>query len=462
MKLDAMQISKQVLLPLITACLATLVSAPTHAQAPSSAKRVVVLPLENGEVDCAQLFHSISGELHWVAGSMTAFTRVFGIQADGNQRLSAEQVDDLVHRFPQVFSYRPTPAAEPAIESSSSGGTRPPSPTRLAVDVSELSKMLANKKSALRKWLAGIQDQPLSTLDPVAGTWPDTAERPPRIVVLLAGFHSLATTAEAVGKQLHAQTNLPMSVFAYPNDAPIEESARLLNAALLRLHRTYPDSRVTLVTHSMGGLVARAALEAPAPVQAVASSARAAPMGVDQLIQVCPPNHGSALAQYGPLLEGAEQVFRIFHRSEGGRSRKLFAAIVDGFNEASTDLQPNSPFLTELNQRDRNPLVRYTILAGNDGPLRSRATQLMANVWNRIALSVDEPAEVDERIREILTCAELQQGQGDGVVSLQSAKLPGVVDVQVLSMHHLVWNELDSDAGKQMLQAISQRLGISL
>lgn len=436
---------------LSTVLIATAAMAPLcRAQTDASGAKVVHVAIENDSVDFGELFNVVSSEMHWVAGSITAFSRAFGVESKSGGRLSRAQLDDLTHRFPSVFSYR----------ADTTGGQS------LAVDVDALASLLSDKKSDLRKWLAGLQNQPLASLDKLGSTWDSTAPTPRRIIVVMAGLHGIESTSEAVAMELHQRTNLPTCVFSYPNDAPISESASLLVVKLQELHNEYPKSHVTLVTHSMGGLVSRAALEMKSLDSVAASTAQrsstAERTGVDQLIQVCPPNHGSALAEYGPLLEGAEQLYRIFNRNSERKSRKLFGTIIDGFNEAPGDLKPDSAFLTKLNQCQRSPTVRYTILAGNDGPLRTGMTTLLGNLWERVATSVDEPQELDRRITEVLACAELQNGKGDGVVALDSAKLDGVADFKVMEMHHLVWNELDSTEGKKMIQEVASRIGISL
>lgn len=436
---------------LCTLLLATTALSPAcRAQSEPTGAKVVYIAIENEGVDCGELFNVVSSEMHWVAGSLTAFSRAFGVESTSGGRLNRKQIDELTTRFPTVFSYR-----EDNNERQS-----------LAVDVDALAVLLADKKSNLRKWLAGLQNQPLASLDKVHSTWDTTAPAPRRIIVVMAGLHGIESTSEAVAVKLHEQTNLPTCVFGYPNDAPISESAGLLVVQLQDLHNEYPKSRVTLVTHSMGGLVSRAALEMESLDTAAAGTAQRSSIaertGVDQLIQVCPPNHGSALAEYGPLLEGAEQLYRLVNRSGERKSHKLFGTIIDGFNEAPADLKPNSAFLVKLNQCQRNPAVEYTILAGTEGPLRSGMTTLLSNLWERVATSVDEPQELDRRITEVLACAELQNGKGDGVVALDSAKLDGVADLEVMKMHHLVWNELDSTEGRAMLQEVASRIGISL
>ncbi len=408
----------------------------------------VRIPIRGGSVDSKVLFDAISKDLHWVAGSITAFTKTFEITSLVESRVEKESLDDLVRRFPKVFRYK--------------GDANDPS--MLIVDTESLSRQLANHKSGLRRFLAGVQGTKLTSLDKVEGTWAaDEASSPPRVVVLLAGLHGTETSAAEIAKAIHRRTNLPMCVFRYPNDGPVAESAGMFVLRMEKFHQEHPSSNVTLVTHSMGGLVARAALEMNLVVASgnLVQSTVDQRTGVDQLIQICPPNHGSALAEYGPLLEGAEQLYRIINRG-GRRDRVLFRSIVDGFNEATTDLEPNSAFLRKLNACARNKNVEYTVLLGDAGPLRPAMSLLVSGIWDTIATSVEEPAELDRRIRQVVECKELQQGKGDGVVSVRSAQLPGVADQVKLPMHHLVWNELDTEAGKQLLNEVCSRLGVSL
>ena len=181
-----------------------------------------------------------------------------------------------------------------------------------------------------------------------------------------------------------------------------------------------------------------------------------------QLIKVCPPNHGSALAQYGPLLESFDQLYNLTNRRDGKRPRVLLKMITDGFNEASADLDPKSDLLRDLNRCPRDANVRYSILAGNAGPLKPGMTSLLGNVWDRIATAVDKPQELDVRVRDVIDCGELQNGRGDGVVTIESARLDGVADFQVLEMHHLAFAQLDSEPGQELIRQIASRIGVSL
>ena len=88
------------------------------------------------------------------------------------------------------------------------------------------------------------------------GTGDDNAD----FVVLVHGLNSRPEDLRAF-LPLVKSASLAPAVFRYPNDQPAFESAKLLADELSRLRRKYPHRKVRLVTHSMGGLVARAAIE---------------------------------------------------------------------------------------------------------------------------------------------------------------------------------------------------------
>src|SRR5690606_20221809 len=117
--------------------------------------------------------------------------------------------------------------------------------------------------------------------------------------------------------------------FAYPNDQSLGESACLLSQELKRLRETVLDRPIVLVTHSMGGLVARAAIEDP----------ELNPGGVTRLIMVAPPTHGSHLARFAVSPDVWEHWLA---RSKGNPWRRSVDAMADGLGEAASDLVPGS------------------------------------------------------------------------------------------------------------------------
>jgi len=107
------------------------------------------------------------------------------------------------------------------------------------------------------------------------------------LVVLLHGLgrsrHSMAPLAETL-----ESAGLSTACLAYPSTrAGLDEHAQNLNGLLNELRQV---SRVSFVTHSMGGLVVRKALGQPAPWRARIELGR--------VLQLGPPNQGSQLARW--------------------------------------------------------------------------------------------------------------------------------------------------------------------
>jgi len=243
---------------------------------------------------------------------------------------------------------------------------------------------------------------------------------------LVVFIHGLNSSPEH-GKNLLAaarKEGFPCGSFRYPNDQPITDSARLLAGELTALAERCPDRSVSLVTHSMGGLVARAVIEDP----------RLDPGNVQRLIMVSPPNHGSALARFGFGLDLVEHVTDSVRQKS---IRAMYTLIEDGLSEAAVDLAPGSQFLRKLNGGRRNPAVQYSIFLGNKAPMNNAELALLRG-------SVAEAGERnrwvrlfgDRVTRWLEDLDEVVDGKGDGAVALERGRLEGVEDTVVLGFGH--------------------------
>ncbi len=410
-------------------------SSSVEAQAPES----LLLPLRNQKLDANTLFQALAADLHWTTAATVTLQQEFtGKQATethASVELDRAQIDTLLDRFPTVFSRESN--AEQDL---------------LVINRSELQNTLREQKLMLRQHLAEVAGIKMTRLDKLPTTWPDSSQPPNRVVIVLHGIHSTPAAGEAVALELHKATSHPMLQFLYPNDAPVLESAERLNQELAKFLVEYPDTQISLVAYSLGGLVARSALEWPKWHNEPARQK------VDQLILVCPPNHGSALWEYAPLLEGAEIWQRIVNNESVGQPfRRVVRSITDGLNEASADLQPDAPWIVELNRLPRSAHVRYSILAGDRGPLRPAAAMLIQVGLHELE-DHGELGPLAKRLAAVTRMAELRQGRGDGVVRVQATKLDGVTDWELLPISHLDWGQVDTDSGRRLLKAIATRV----
>ncbi len=191
--------------------------------------------------------------------------------------------------------------------------------------------------------------------------------------------------------------------------------------------RTGDELEWIILSHSMGGLLARAYVEG--------ESYRG---DVSDLILIAPPNQGSAIAELQPLMQWirASQVFG------GAKDRRKTGGLVtvrEGLGAAADDLVPGSDFLKKLNSKPLRSGVRYHILAGNQGFL-DKATRIqiesqlskvgraggLIGGLSRIALG-SMHAALDE----------VSDGTGDGCVSLASTRLEGVAEHRVIPVNHV-------------------------
>ncbi len=203
----------------------------------------------------------------------------------------------------------------------------------------------------------------------------------------------------------------------YPNDQAVFLSAGLFHRQLVNLNNA-GISNITVIAHSMGGLVTREMLTNPV----WQCTADVCPKGkiphVEQLIMVATPNHGSELARFRMLAEIREQAERLL----AGEADWL-DWIFDGAGEAGIDLIPQSNFLNSLNTRTHPVDTRYFIIAGVIGDEERQAIKTsLKDVKNHEAITT----LIDNLLETI----------GDGLVTLESAKLENVT-TEVVAGNHL-------------------------
>lgn len=152
-----------------------------------------------------------------------------------------------------------------------------------------------------------------------------------------------------------AALNHNVWIMTYPNDQPVKESAVFFNQQL-QLLKQKGIREVTVIAHSMGGLVSREVLTHP---DSQCNNSKCHRSHIRELIMVGTPNHGSELARFRTFAEIREQTSRFI---EG--DAHWLDWIADGAGEAGIDLLPESRFLQELNQRPLPENTDFFIIAG--------------------------------------------------------------------------------------------------
>jgi pimeloyl-ACP methyl ester carboxylesterase len=235
---------------------------------------------------------------------------------------------------------------------------------------------------------------------------------------------------------LHKE-NIPIWIMDYPNDQPIVDSARFFSEELKRLSQKGIE-RIVVVAHSMGGLVAREMLTRADIKFEEACKVGRVPM-VSGLIMVGTPNHGSQMARLRILAEIRDQFIRL---TTG--DFQWLGAVFDGAGEARIDLLPGSRFLTELNNRPHPSGVRMLVIAGRVSPWREEDIERF----------FDEPSSqpneaVDALMEEAKTYMHaMTRGLGDGLVTVDSARLSGIPLETVAGTHLSMIRNLAEDSAR--------------
>ena len=243
------------------------------------------------------------------------------------------------------------------------------------------------------------------------------------LVVLVHGLDCTREQWSGLARRLN-ESGRQVAYFTFPSDQPLVDSAELLSQHLTALHETFGQARVSVLTYAMGALVARGCLE-NADLQT----------GVDRLIMLAPPNHGSKWARLRLALE-IEEHYNLWRTNPDW---KWTWPITDGLGEAGADLSPSSLFLEELNDRPRRSDIHYSIIAGNQHPVRHLTANLIAapagwipreaRSWWGLRQTRNWIKEVSEEVRD-------HPDRSDGPVKVSSAMLEGVEDVVMLRSDH--------------------------
>lgn len=213
-------------------------------------------------------------------------------------------------------------------------------------------------------------------------------------------------------------------IMTYPNDQPVSESA-LFFATEMTVLRARGITNLILVAHSMGGLVSREMLTAPEIDWVGRIQSGQAPTVV-ALIMVAPPNNGSEFARLRGFTELRDQLTRL---AEG--DGHWLGGIIDGAGEAKVDLLPGSRFLGTLNARPHPAGIDMLVIAGIASPWSEKEIESLARSLQNSTSESMRPVIID--LEEMLQ--SMTNGLGDGLVTVDSARLEGIPLLTVPGTH---------------------------
>jgi len=244
-----------------------------------------------------------------------------------------------------------------------------------------------------------------------------------KTVVLIHGLDDPGKVWQNLAPEL-AKDGYNVLQMEYPNDQPVVESSQLFYEELQELKK-FGINRISIVAHSMGGLVTREMLTSPEFEYNISVNENQLPE-VLRFIMVGTPNHGSQMARFRLFGEVRDHITRL---SKGEIT--WLAAIFDGAGEAKIDLLPGSLFLTELNSRP-HPEIDMLIIAGITSPWQEDDIKGMVSDIHK-----EVPEDQQELVNDIgKYLIEMAHELGDGLVTLESARLEGI-PLQTVKGTHL-------------------------
>jgi pimeloyl-ACP methyl ester carboxylesterase len=255
-----------------------------------------------------------------------------------------------------------------------------------------------------------------------------------KAVVLIHGLDDPGKVWQNLGPAL-VHEGYDVWQFEYPNDQPLADSAEMLFQRLQDL-RTNQINHISIVAHSMGGLISRELLTSTTLGYRHAIEQQKVPE-VELFIMVGTPNHGSHMVQLRFFSEIRDHIARLLKGQTGWLN-----FIFDGAGEAKIDLLPGSSFLNELNGRPHPEDMEQLIIAGITSPWNQQEIDTMIDSYSE-KVSGFKSEDLDT-IKSLL--AAMTDGLGDGLVSVESTRLPGIAHMTVKGTHLSMIRNLTPDS----------------
>jgi pimeloyl-ACP methyl ester carboxylesterase len=201
---------------------------------------------------------------------------------------------------------------------------------------------------------------------------------------------------------------------------------------VITMYKEYCKSGTILIGHSRGGLVARKYL--------ACSDTK-----VKALVTLAAPHRGSRMAQWVEYITPLISLINpLLPDSEKGTMTYTMKRIFDFLkSRAVRELLPDSPFFKSLHDLQRNDVFHLS-LGGNDPTLFSVYRRVIERVQdgNRERFVVRSrrvfslPDILEKVIPEKLFPDEMKHGKGDGLVSVESSRIPWADEHYVFDVNH--------------------------
>lgn len=242
-----------------------------------------------------------------------------------------------------------------------------------------------------------------------------TPEEP--LVVLVRGLAGRDSTWDALRAALDVRDGrMAVGEFCYTVAPPLDQVARDLAGAV----KEFTGRPVYLVGHSLGGAIARLAVEDPA----------LDPGPVKLVVTLGSPADDALLA---PLEEALAAADGALSREFSGRGVAPFRTIL---GLARSRLHRNATALRTLADRSSIGPIEHRSIVGTRAPLSPIVAELLRWTADAGAAKLPPGSPLMPVLKaSIPPIASLESGAGDGVVSHASSAVPGIEPVRIAASH---------------------------
>ena len=234
---------------------------------------------------------------------------------------------------------------------------------------------------------------------------PDRIDKADKVLLFIHGLEGGASTFSDV-RQECAKQGIATLTFDYPNDGPTKQAAAALRHQLGELSNQYPDLRLAVVAHSLGGLVAILAVSDP----------EFPPDLVTDVFTLGTPFQGSALAEFQVELELINVAWRLFARDPGA-----IDIMKDGHGEAADDIRPDSQLLRQLQGQHLPTAIRFHVAAGSRSFLSDKEREMLRRELPREMKRLRISPDYRQKLERFINADETRNGISDGAVTIASA-----------------------------------------
>lgn len=223
--------------------------------------------------------------------------------------------------------------------------------------------------------------------------------------------------------------------------------------AVLSMHEKYCGSGIILIGHSRGGLVCREYL-------------KGGDERVRALITLATPHKGSSMARWAKYLTPLVSLLNpLLSNSEQGTLKFAMKRIFDFLQSAAVkEVLPDSRFFRDLDD-GRLGGVHYMSFGGSSPTLFSLYRRVIERALHgggekfvlRAHRVFSVPDILETIIPEGLYPEEMKRGRGDGLVSVQSSRIPWADEHSVFDVNHagILFDERVRDRVAQIVRGLA-------